>query len=103
MALVIRQKVPYAELKDWDAHKETITRLYWDERRTLKEVMDTMERDHNFYATYAPFFPLPFVCQEHVDIDRYAQAQDVQGSLQVLGPHQEPEEPRGPAVEDSGA
>lgn len=58
MALVMRPKVPYAELKDWDAHREVITQLYWDERKTLKEVMETMEQDHNFYATYV-FFPLP--------------------------------------------
>lgn len=32
----------------WDTHRTTITRLYVDEKMTLKEVMAIMERDYHF-------------------------------------------------------
>jgi hypothetical protein len=33
---------------DWARHQSTITRLYIEEKRTLKEVMAIMERDYHF-------------------------------------------------------
>lgn len=36
---------------DWSRHMPTIKRLYIDEDNTLKEVMEIMERDHNFVAS----------------------------------------------------
>ncbi|KAI1854471.1 hypothetical protein JX265_007659 [Neoarthrinium moseri] len=51
MALAVRPKSDYASRLDWDLHRDTITRLYWDERKTLKEVADFMEKEHDFYAT----------------------------------------------------
>ncbi|RYP64482.1 hypothetical protein DL770_009195 [Monosporascus sp. CRB-9-2] len=41
----------WATQYDWDAHRETISRLYWDESRPLPEVMEIMRSQHNFYAT----------------------------------------------------
>ena len=42
----------WATQDDWDAHRETISRLYWDESRPLPEVMDIMRSRHDFHATY---------------------------------------------------
>ncbi|ROW07239.1 hypothetical protein VMCG_03752 [Cytospora schulzeri] len=36
---------------DWSKHMSTIKRLYIDEDRPLKEVMEIMQKDHNFIAT----------------------------------------------------
>lgn len=36
---------------DWSKHMGTIKRLYIDEDKTLKEVLEIMERGHNFVAT----------------------------------------------------
>ena len=36
---------------DWERHRETITRLYIDHRRPLKEVVSIMTKEHNFIAT----------------------------------------------------
>ncbi|KAK3943983.1 Clr5 domain-containing protein [Diplogelasinospora grovesii] len=41
----------YALQSDWDVHRQTIERLYRDERRTLSVVMAVMETEHNFIAT----------------------------------------------------
>ncbi|KAH8887144.1 hypothetical protein GQ53DRAFT_327200 [Thozetella sp. PMI_491] len=41
----------WAKAPDWLAAMPTIKKLYKDERKTLKEVMDIMEKQHNFYAT----------------------------------------------------
>jgi hypothetical protein len=38
---------------DWDSHRPTITRLYVDEKRTLQEVMDIMQRDYHFSKRFA--------------------------------------------------
>jgi hypothetical protein len=43
-----RKRVP-AEI--WETKRPIITRLYQEEKRSLKEVMDIMERDYNFTAT----------------------------------------------------
>ena len=42
----------WATQDDWDAHRELISRLYWDESRPLPEVMEIMRREHTFHATY---------------------------------------------------
>lgn len=36
---------------DWTKHKATIKRLYMDEDKTLREMLDIMARDYNFVAT----------------------------------------------------
>lgn len=36
---------------DWSKHISTIKRLYIDEDKPLKEVMEIMQKDHNFIAT----------------------------------------------------
>ncbi|ROW02542.1 hypothetical protein VMCG_06150 [Cytospora schulzeri] len=41
----------YANKYDWDRHMSTIKRLYMDENMTLREVMDIMEKQYNFFAT----------------------------------------------------
>ena len=42
----------WASEEEWTIHRPKICRIYLHERKTLKEVMATMERDHEFYATY---------------------------------------------------
>lgn len=36
---------------DWSKHMPVIKRLYIDEDKTLKEVLEIMQREHNFIAT----------------------------------------------------
>jgi hypothetical protein len=36
---------------DWDAHRESIRRLYMDEEKPLKETMEIMAEQHGFYAS----------------------------------------------------
>lgn len=36
---------------DWDRHRDTIIRLYWQRNLPLREVQDIMEREHGFYAS----------------------------------------------------
>ena len=38
-------------IHDWSRHRPTIKRLYIDERKKLKEVIDVMARDYNFVAS----------------------------------------------------
>jgi len=42
-----------ATTRDWLLHKDTIERLYKVEDKRLEDVMEIMEREHNFHATYA--------------------------------------------------
>jgi hypothetical protein len=44
----------FASPGDWETHRETITRLYLHERRSLQEVMDCMALNHAFFATCDP-------------------------------------------------
>lgn len=44
----------YASSEDWDAHRDTITRLYLHEKRSLQEVMEHMALNHFFFATCDP-------------------------------------------------
>ncbi|OHE97313.1 hypothetical protein CORC01_07368 [Colletotrichum orchidophilum] len=46
---------PYATDEVWDCHRSIITKLYQDDKRTLKQVKQIMERDHSFYATERMF------------------------------------------------
>ncbi|KAI1811071.1 hypothetical protein GGS20DRAFT_593566 [Poronia punctata] len=41
----------WATPEDWDAHQETIRRLYLDEKRPLKDVVVIMETHYGFRAT----------------------------------------------------
>ncbi|KAK3290475.1 uncharacterized protein B0H64DRAFT_59301 [Chaetomium fimeti] len=45
----------YASPEDWDTHRETITRLYLHEKRSLQEVMEYMALNHFFFATVKMF------------------------------------------------
>jgi len=45
------QALKYAEPSDWSAYQATITRLYIDENKTLKEVIRIMQEDFQFRAT----------------------------------------------------
>lgn len=36
---------------DWSKYMPIIKKLYIDEDKTLKEVLETMQREHNFVAT----------------------------------------------------
>ncbi|KAH8202140.1 hypothetical protein TruAng_003718 [Truncatella angustata] len=42
----------WATPHDWATHRATITALYEGQNMTLKKIMDTMEKDHKFIATY---------------------------------------------------
>jgi len=48
MASTVAKK-QWASTEDWAAQKQTIIGLYQD--KELEEVMETMERDHNFFST----------------------------------------------------
>ncbi|KAK8073569.1 hypothetical protein PG994_004468 [Apiospora phragmitis] len=41
----------WASVQEWESRRETITRLFWDENRPLREVVEIMSRDHGFNAT----------------------------------------------------
>lgn len=43
--------ITWATPEDWATHRPTITRLYADEGRTLRDVIEIMKRDHSFNAT----------------------------------------------------
>ena len=41
----------WATSEDWTKHRQTITALYCNENKTLKEVMQIMREKHDFVAT----------------------------------------------------
>lgn len=43
-----RKRIPSDQ---WEAKRPIITKLYQIEKKSLKEVMDIMENEHNFTAT----------------------------------------------------
>jgi len=43
--------------RDWEDHQETITRLYSQEGNKLAEVMEAMEKEYGFCATYVGLPP----------------------------------------------
>ena len=40
----------WAKAADWERHRATITELYRDRGMRLEEVVNTMAREHSFYA-----------------------------------------------------
>ena len=76
----------YATLDDWEPHRATITRLYQEENKTLRETMDIMAREHGFFATYAVTFPTPIMS---LSADRAGQSQNVQDQAEEMGPREE--------------
>jgi hypothetical protein len=44
--------------EEWNVKRELITRLYFEEDKTLKEVRQLLERDYNFQPTYGICAPL---------------------------------------------
>ncbi|KAK7952739.1 Clr5 domain-containing protein [Apiospora aurea] len=50
-SLALRGKLPWAADADWTRHRETITRLWWDENKPLKEVSRMMKEEYGFHAT----------------------------------------------------
>lgn len=49
--VAIRPRHGWASEDDWAFHRETITALYWDENRPLKDVIVVMRQTHDFRAT----------------------------------------------------
>ena len=43
----------WASPDDWSNYRGVITRLYFEEDKPLKTVMETMEQEFGFFATYA--------------------------------------------------
>ncbi|KAK8139458.1 Clr5 domain-containing protein [Apiospora sp. TS-2023a] len=43
-------KTPPTE-KDWNGHRQKLVRLYIEEKKSVREIMDIMKRDHGFIAT----------------------------------------------------
>lgn len=43
--------VAWATTQDWEDQRPTITRLYFDENKTLNEVIQIMKREHGFLGT----------------------------------------------------
>ncbi|KAH6657901.1 Clr5 domain-containing protein [Truncatella angustata] len=41
----------WANVRDWNLHKEIIRELYWEDDKPLREVMQMMEKNYNFHAT----------------------------------------------------
>ncbi|KAF6802639.1 hypothetical protein CSOJ01_11455 [Colletotrichum sojae] len=54
-ALALAKGKTYATPEVWQCHRDTITRLYQREKKTLKEVKEIMERDYWFYASERMF------------------------------------------------
>ena len=44
-------QLPWVTSSDWETYKDTIKDLYLDKGNTLRDIMATMERDHDFRAT----------------------------------------------------
>ena len=47
----VPSQLPWVTSSDWETYKDTIKDLYLDKGNTLRDVMATMERDHDFRAT----------------------------------------------------
>lgn len=76
----------YAQVDDWDAHRQTIARLYLDEEMTLKDVKAYMEDSHGFFATQLPPFPSPVPSQLTPPLP--LAKKNVQNAPQKMVPHQ---------------
>ena len=51
MSVALQTETKWASPHDWAHHKAAIIKLYSDEDMTLKEVMQTMQDQHGFFAT----------------------------------------------------
>jgi tetratricopeptide (TPR) repeat protein len=60
----LRWKI-YPTEKDWQCVRETFTRLYRDEGKTLKEVADILEREYFFCATCVFLVPAAIQIMKH--------------------------------------
>jgi hypothetical protein len=61
MSLLIGPKKPSpAQFKDWEPHKDRICHLYCTLNKSLKEVAEIMQVEHNFYATYVICYDVQF-------------------------------------------
>lgn len=45
------KRTEWADSEAWERHRTVITQLYDSQNRTLKQVIEIMERDHDFHAT----------------------------------------------------
>jgi hypothetical protein len=76
----------YASPEDWEAHRDTITRLYLHEKRSLQEVMEHMALNYFFFATcVSPGTELSVTLMDHDSGTDQAQGQNVQNSDQEMG------------------
>jgi hypothetical protein len=41
----------WATEEDWDRHRARITKMYSEENRTLAQLMEVMDKEHDFRAT----------------------------------------------------
>jgi hypothetical protein len=62
--LAIRRTMVY----DWETHRETLNRLYVDEKRTVEDITSYMRTNHNFAPRYVPAH-IVFACTS--DSGRY--------------------------------
>ena len=47
-----RSPIVYPVVNDpWEGHKDLLQRLYIDEGKRLKDVMELMEKEHKFFAS----------------------------------------------------
>ncbi|KAK1640730.1 Clr5 domain-containing protein, partial [Colletotrichum phormii] len=54
-APLVTRKKTYATEEVWDCHRSIIAKLYQDEKMSLKQVKQIMERDYSLYATERMF------------------------------------------------
>lgn len=48
----------WAKSEEWETHKEKIRQLYCIRDKPLKQVMEIMETEHEFHATYVDVLPV---------------------------------------------
>lgn len=47
---------------DWDTHRETLSRLYVVEKRSVEDIISYMRTNHNFAPRYVTAPPIVFAC-----------------------------------------
>jgi hypothetical protein len=58
-------------VKDWEDQRATVQQLYSTENKTLQEVIEIMEKEYGFHATYITFPRLSVVCRvTNVDLEQ---------------------------------
>jgi hypothetical protein len=55
--LPTNNRAPQLPTDQWAKNRQLIEDLYIHQHKTLHEVVSTMKREHNFYATYDVFRP----------------------------------------------